>query len=108
MPSYVKGRMILGSGFNLQAGYFFLNGISIDGRYSKINPATNSFLRNALFYNRTDYYSLCLGKYLGRHYGAKVQAMVTYATPKASSETITGQALTGNEITSMLMFTFAL
>ena len=108
VPSYVKGRMILGSGFNLQAGYFFLNGISIDGRYSKINPATNSFLRNALFYNRTDYYSLCLGKYLGRHYGAKVQAMVTYARPKAGSETITGQALTGNEITSMLMFTFAL
>jgi hypothetical protein len=108
IPSYVRSRMILGSGFNVQAGYYFLNGISVDARYSKLSPAANSFLRNGLFYNRSDYYTACLSKYLGRNYAAKVQAMVTYAKPQAGSTTLTGQALKGNEITSMLMFTFAL
>lgn len=108
MPAYVKGRMILGSGFNLQAGYLFLNGFSVDARYSKLNPETNSFLRNPTFYNRPESYTLCLTKYLGRNYGAKIQASVSYNKAETGTSTVIGTPLVGNEFTGLLMLTLAL
>jgi hypothetical protein len=108
VSAYVKNRIILGSGYNVQAGYFFRDGFSIDARYSKLSPAANSFLRNGRFYNRTDFYTLCLSRYLGPHYGAKVQASITYAKAQPGSLTVIGQPIKGNEITTALMFTFAL
>lgn len=108
MPAYVKGRMILGSGFNIQAGYLFLNGFSVDARYSKINPETDSFLRNGTFYNRSAFYMLCLSKYLGRHYGAKIQASIAYNKAETGTTTVVGTPLVGNEFTGLLMLTLAL
>ncbi len=108
IPNYVKGRMILGSGFNIQAGYLFLNGISVDARYTHLNPETNSFLRNGTFYNRPDSYSFCTSKYLGRNYGAKVQASVTWSKAAPGSLTVLGAPLKGNEISGALMFTISL
>lgn len=108
MPAYVKGRIILGSGLNLQAGYLFKNRISIDGRYSKMMPQANSFLRNPSFYNRSSYYSLCLSHYLARNFGAKIQAMFTYAVAEPGSETLSGKTMVGNEFSGLLMITFAL
>jgi hypothetical protein len=78
VENYVKGRMMLGEGFNIQAGYLFKNGISVDGRYTHLNADENSFLNNATFYNRPNYYTLGVSKYLSRNYGAKIQASVTY------------------------------
>jgi len=108
IPNYIKGRIILGSGFNMQAGYLFRNGFSVDGRYSKINPQTFSFLNNGAFYNRSHYYTLCLSKYLGRNYGAKIQAQLTYAKAKTGTETVLGTPMVGNEISGILMVTIAL
>lgn len=108
MEAYVKGRMILGSGFNIQAGYLFLNGISVDARFSKINPETNSFLRNGTFFNRSEFYMLCLSKYLGRHYGAKIQASLAYNKAEAGTATVVGTPLVGNEFTGLIMLTLAL
>lgn len=108
MPAYVRGRMILGSGFNLQAGYLFLNGFSVDARYSKLNPETNSFLRNGTFFNRSEFYTLCLSQYLGRHYGAKIQASISYNKAEAGTNTVSGRPLVGNEFTGLLMITLAL
>ncbi|PRP66242.1 porin [Nonlabens agnitus] len=78
VENYVKGRMMLGDGFNIQAGYLFKNGISVDGRFTHLNADENSFLNNATFYNRPNYYTLGVSKYLARNYGAKIQASVTY------------------------------
>lgn len=108
VQSYVQGRMILGSGFNVQAGYLFLNGISVDARFSKFNPATYSFLKNPTFYNRSTFYTLCVSKYLSRNYGAKIQASVSYNIAEAGTNTVVGIPLIGNEFTGLLMITLAL
>ena len=77
VDSYVKGRMMLGSAYNIQIGYLFKNGFSIDSRYTHLIADENSFLNNETFYNRPNYYTLGVSKLLGRNYGFKVQASVT-------------------------------
>ena len=78
VDSYVKGRMMLGSAYNIQMGYLFKNGFSIDSRYTHLVADENSFLNNETFYNRPNYYTLGVSKLLGRNYGFKVQASVTH------------------------------
>ena len=78
VDSYVKGRMMLGSAYNIQMGYLFKNGFSIDSRYTHLIADENSFLNNETFYNRPNYYTLGVSKLLGRNYGFKVQASVTH------------------------------
>ena len=78
VDSYVKGRMMLGSAYNIQMGYLFKNGFSLDSRYTHLIADENSFLNNQTFYNRPNYYTLGIGKLLGRNYGFKVQASVTH------------------------------
>ena len=78
VDSYVKGRMMLGSAYNIQMGYLFKNGFSVDSRYTHLIADENSFLNNETFYNRPNYYTLGFGKLLGRNYGFKVQASVTH------------------------------
>ena len=78
VDSYVKGRMMLGSAYNIQMGYLFKNGFSIDSRYTHLIADENSFLNNETFYNRPNYYTFGVSKLLGRNYGFKVQASVTH------------------------------
>ena len=78
MINYVKGRMMLGSAYNFQLGYLFKNNFSIDGRYTHLNADENSFMNNATFYNRPNYYTLGVTKLSGRNYGFKIQASLTY------------------------------
>ncbi len=78
VDAYVKGRMMLGEAFNFQLGYLFKNNFSIDGRYTHLIADENSFLNNATFYNRPNYYTLGVTKLSRRNYGFKIQASVTY------------------------------
>ena len=78
VDSYVKGRMMLGSAYNIQMGYLFKNGFSVDSRYTHLIADENSFLNNETFYNRPNYYTFGVSKLLGRNYGFKVQASVTH------------------------------
>ena len=77
IESYVNGRMMLGEAYNIQMGYLFKSGITIDSRYTHFKADDNSFLNNATFYNRPNYYTLGIGKLLGRNYGAKIQGSIT-------------------------------
>ena len=77
IESYVNGRMMLGEAYNIQMGYLFKSGITIDSRYTHLKADNNSFLNNATFYNRPNYYTLGIGKLLGRNYGAKIQGSIT-------------------------------
>jgi hypothetical protein len=79
VESYVNGRMMLGEAYNIQMGYLFKSGITIDSRYTHLKADDNSFLNNATFYNRPNYYTLGIGKLLGRNYGAKIQGSITLA-----------------------------
>lgn len=108
ITGYVKGRMMLGWGLNVQAGYLFRNGYSIDGRFSRLVPETNSFLRNPTFYNRSQYYTLSVSKYLARNYAAKVQGSLTYIKAEEGTLTPLGTPILGKEFSAILMFTFVL
>ena len=77
VESYVNGRMMLGEAYNIQMGYLFKSGITIDSRYTHLRADENSFLNNATFYNRPNYYTVGIGKLLGRNYGAKIQGSLT-------------------------------
>lgn len=107
VESYVKGRMMLGTGYNLQMGYVFKNGFSIDGRYAHLQPAEHSFLYNGTFYNRPNYYTLGVTKYLSRGYGFKVQASLTYVEVDPGSNDIFSNPITGNEWIGRVLTTIA-
>ena len=64
--------VLTGNALNLQAGYLFKNNISLDARYTHLKADNNSFMNNATFYNRPNYYTIGLTKLAGRNYGFKV------------------------------------
>jgi hypothetical protein len=107
VENYVKGRMMLGEGYNLQGGYFFKNRISVDGRVSYLKPQTNSFLNNPTFYNRSNYYTIGISKYLSRGYGAKIQLDCTYINAKDGSNDLNGNPIKGNEFLTRLITTIS-
>lgn len=107
IENFVKGRMMLGEGYNLQMGYLFKNGFSIDGRYTHLNADDNSFLNNATFYNRPNYYTIGFSKYLARNYGAKIQTSFTYIEGDGIND-INGNPNDGNEWIAKVMLTFSL
>ena len=78
MLNYVRGRIILGEAYNFQMGYLFKSGFSIDTRFTHLIADEHSFLNNATFYNRPNYYTLGVGKLMSRNYGFKIQASITY------------------------------
>jgi len=71
---YVKRQLILGNGINIQAGYLFKSLFSIDGRFTRLNPDEFSFMNNATYYNRQNFYELGFSKYFSKTYSFKVQA----------------------------------
>ncbi len=78
VDAYVKGRMMLGEAYNFQLGYLFKNNISLDARYTHLKADNNSFMNNATFYNRPNYYTIGLTKLASRNYGFKVQGSLTF------------------------------
>jgi hypothetical protein len=107
VEKYIKGRMMVGSAWNLQSGYLFKNGISVDGRYTQINAAEHSFLNNGTFYNRPHYYTLGLSKYLNRNYGAKIQADITWVKNNGGINNNQGFPVNGNEMIARIQSTFS-
>ena len=59
-PGQIASYLVLGTGLNLQAGYCFRNGISLDFRYQKLNP---EFIRSDSRMSSTEDFALHLGKY---------------------------------------------
>lgn len=107
VENYVKGRMMVGEGFNLQSGYVFKNLFSIDGRIAHMKPQANSFLNNGTYYNRSNYFTLGITKYLARNYGAKIQFDCTYINAKVGSNDINGKPILGNEFISRVITTIS-
>lgn len=107
VEKFVSGRMMLGEGYNIQGGYVFKNLFSIDGRVAYLKPETNSFLNNPTFYNRSNYYTLGLSKYLSRGYGAKIQLDCTYIKAKDGSNDLNGNPIKGNEFLTRLITTIS-
>ncbi len=107
VENYVKGRMMLGEGYNIQCGYVFKNLVSVDGRFAHLKPQEYSFLNNATFYNRSNYFTLGITKYLARNYGAKIQLDCTYINAKNGSNNINGDLIKGDEFLTRLITTIS-
>ena len=107
VEAYVKGRMMLGSAVNVQAGYVFPSLWSVDARWTRLSPADHSFLMNPTFYARNGYQELGVGKHFGRDYGTKVQMGVVRTVAEPSATSILGNAFDGSEWTFRLLTQFA-
>ena len=107
VENYVKGRMMLGEGYNIQMGYIFKSGYSIDARYTHLRADQHSFLNNTTFYSRPNYYTLGFSKFLDRNYGAKIQTSITYVEGVNINNNL-GNLIGGNEWIARVMLTFAL
>ncbi len=105
VENYVKNRMMLGQGFNMQAGYLLKSLWSIDARYTHLIPQKYSFLHNGAYYARPNYYELGISKYLVRNYGAKIQASLTYVEAKDDARDNLDRQIQGHEWIGRLIFT---
>jgi hypothetical protein len=108
VDAYVKGRMMLGTGYNLQSGYIFPSGISIDGQFTRFINAPYTFLKNGTFYNRPQYVTIGMSKYFGRNYQCKYQISATHVTCDPGSNYINSQPMNGNEWIFRFQTTFSL
>lgn len=109
VENYVKGRMMLGKGYNIQGGYIFRNLMSVDARFCYIDADRHSFLNNGTFYNRPRYYTLGVTKYFDNNYGFKIQGSYTYVVAEEGSNDINGAGnpIPGNEWIARLQATIS-
>lgn len=108
VDNYVRGRMMLGRGYNIQAGYIFPFLTSIDARYTHLDADEHSFLNNGTFYNRPNYVTLGVSQYFTRSYGLKIQLSGTYVDAAEGSNGVDSEPITGDEFIGRLMGTLAL
>ncbi len=107
VKDYIKARMMLGTGYNLQAGYMFRNRLSVDARYTHFRPDKNSFLHNELYFNRNNYYEVGISKYLTKTYALKVQASFVFVDAEPGSRNVNSVDITGNELLFQTMVQFS-
>jgi len=109
VENYVKGRMMLGSGYNVQVGYLTRNNYSVDVRYTKLNPDDNSFLNNAQFYARNSYFELGGSKLFSRSDAVKVQFSLILTDLEDAALDLEGVVIEDDyELTGRLMVQFSL
>jgi hypothetical protein len=107
VENYVKGRMMLGQGYNIQMGYIFKNLISVDARYDRLVADEFSFLNNGTFYNRPESYTIGFSKYMSKGYGFKIQTSLTYSVGDPGVNDIYGNPITGDEWIARLLTSLA-
>ncbi len=107
VENYVKGRMMLGKGYNFQMGYLFKNRFSIDARYTHLAADENSFLNNGTFFNRPNYYTFGISQYFSKMYGAKIQASIDFVDPNPGSNYFDSTPKEGDEWVFRLITSFA-
>ena len=109
VENFVKGRMMLGTVYNIQMGYLLPFNTSIDLRYTHLRANTHSFLNNGTFYNRPNYFTFGLSQYFTDNYGLKIQGSLTFVDAASGSNDRrgAGNLITGDEVIARLMTTLA-
>lgn len=77
---YIKNRMVLGSGLNVQGSYMLRSFWDFAVRYTHLNPDKFSYLNNKTFYGRDDWYTVSVTKWMTNSYASKIQ--ISYAMTK--------------------------
>lgn len=101
--------MILGESFNLQMGYLFVNGYSIDARFTHMTSDKFSYLNSAVYNNRPNQYTLGVSKYLSKNYGAKIQASLSWTDGSLGISDYRGSEyeISGDELITRVIVTFS-
>jgi hypothetical protein len=107
VSNYVKSRMVLGSAFNIQAGYIFNKNISVDARFMHFDSDQYSFLNNATIYKRPNYYTIGLSKFFTRSHAFKIQASFTLVDVEDGGLDILGNAIYNNEYITNVIATLS-
>ena len=108
IEGYVRGRMMLGRGYNLQAGYALPTNTSVDFRWTRLEADEDSFLNNGTFYNRQTYVTGGLSQYYQGNYGLKVQGSLTWVDALPGSNDIYSEPIPGDEWIARVITTLAL
>lgn len=106
VSAYIKNRMMLGWGYNLQCGYMLRSLWGFDLRYTRLCPDKYSYLNNDLYNNKHHFYDLGVSKYLTRNYAAKIQMTIGLARTNGECRTPDGKSFNGNEWTGNVIFQF--
>ena len=109
VKDYVKNRLMLGQGYNIQMGYLFKNLWSIDARFTHLIADEFSFLNNGLYYNRPNYYTIGVSKMFDKSYSYKIQASLTLVEldENGLSRDFNDNYINGEEIYFRLITTIA-
>ena len=109
VKDYVKNRLMLGQGYNIQMGYLFKNLWSIDARFTHLIADEFSFLNNGLYYNRPNYYTIGVSKMFNKSYSYKIQASLTLVEldENGLSRDFNDNYINGEEIYFRLITTIA-
>ncbi|MGL5317269.1 MAG: porin [Bacteroidales bacterium] len=105
--NYILNRMMIGSAFNIQGGYFFRKYWSVDARYTHVMPEKYSFMNNDLYFNRSDFYDFSVSKYLTKSYSTKIQANVGFSKTNGTIRKPNGETCSGWEKSFTLLFQLA-
>lgn len=97
VENYIKNRMMLGEGYNIEASYLFPQLYLVGFRYTHLKPDTNSYMNNTLYFNRNNFYEISAAKYLTRSHAIKLQASYIFIDAGADSRDIYGNDMKGNE-----------
>jgi hypothetical protein len=106
VDAYIRNRMMLGWGYNIQAGYMFRSLWSIDARYTHIEADKYSYLNNDLYFNRPDFADLSLTRYLTRSYASKIQLTIGWTHTKGQCRTPDSKYHEGSEWNAIMMYQF--
>lgn len=107
VEAYIKNRMMLGQGFNIQTGYMLRSLWSFDLRYTHLKPDEYSYMNNNLYFNRHNFYDFSVSKYLTRNYAAKIQFTIGLARSNGENRTPdSAHTYNGNEWIGNLLFQF--
>jgi hypothetical protein len=103
VDTYVKNRMMLGAGFNIDASYLFPKLYSLGLRYTHLMPDDVSYMNNTLYFNRNSFYEISIARFLSRSHAVKLQASFVYIDAGKDSRTILGNLLSANEMLLQVM-----
>lgn len=106
VDAYIRNRMMLGWGFNVQAGYMFRCLWSIDARYTHIKADKYSYMNNDLYFNRPDFADLSLTHYLTHSYASKIQLTIGWTHTNGQCRTPDSKYHEGSEWNAIMMYQF--
>lgn len=106
VDAYIRNRMMLGWGYNIQAGYMFRSLWSVDARYTHVAADRYSYLNNDLYFNRPDFADFAISRYLTRSYASKIQLTIGWAKSNGQCRTPDSKYYDGSEWNAAMMFQF--